>query len=110
MVTAMVMTPTALITTISLDANEWLDTDSDGIGDNSDQYPYDPSQSVDSDGDGFGDNTNGTRGDAFPEDGSEWLDTDGDGVGDNSDDLPFNPSQTSDADGDGFAMTQLHRC
>ena len=60
--------------------NESVDTDGDGIGDNSDAFPNDPLESVDTDDDGAGDNT-----DAFPFDPSETRDTDNDGVGDNSD-------------------------
>ncbi|NQU74306.1 MAG: FecR domain-containing protein, partial [Candidatus Omnitrophica bacterium] len=91
------------------DPSEWIDTDSDGIGDNAD---------TDDDGDGYSDsdeNDNGTDplssesvpsdndgdytsdlndpdddndgrldvNDAFPLDPNEWLDTDSDGVGDN---------------------------
>jgi hypothetical protein len=47
------------------------------VGDNSDLYPDDPSESADTDGDGVGDNA-----DAFPNDASETKDSDGDGVGD----------------------------
>jgi len=54
------------------DPYEWIDTDMDGIGDNSD---------IDDDGDGFNDSS-----DAFPLDRNEWSDTDGDGIGDNWDD------------------------
>ena len=93
------------------DAEEWLDTDGDGTGDNAD---------IDDDGDGFSDAIEATCGsdpldanslppdtdqdgscnavdgdddndgyadvtDAFPLDAGEWVDTDGDGTGDNSD-------------------------
>ena len=61
-----------------MDKDEWLDTDSDGIGDNTDP---------DKDGDGH---ANGA--DAFPLDPTEWSDIDGDGIGDNTD---------PDKDGDG---------
>jgi len=37
------------------DPSEWKDTDSDGIGDVLDAFPYDPYESVDSDDDGVGD-------------------------------------------------------
>ena len=56
------------------------DYDNDGVNNEDDAFPYDPSESMDTDGDGWGDNS-----DAFPNDPDEWLDTDGDGVGDNSD-------------------------
>ena len=57
-----------------LDANEWLDTDGDGIGNNSD---------TDDDNDGWPDSN-----DFFPLDANEWLDTDRDGIGDNGDNCP----------------------
>ena len=44
---------------------------------------------MDSDGDGVGDNS-----DAFPEDASEWMDSDGDETGDNTDAFPENPEMT----------------
>ena len=50
-----------------LDSSEWLDTDLDGIGNNTD---------TDDDGDGVSDNL-----DAFPLDKTETTDTDGDGIG-----------------------------
>ena len=40
-----------------------MDSDGDGVGDNADAFPNDPSETMDSDGDGVGDN-----GDAFPND------------------------------------------
>lgn len=75
------------------DANEWLDTDSDGIGDNSDPdsdndgvlnendpFPLDPTESADLDGDGIGDNSDPDRDgdnvaneeDYFPDDPNAW--------------------------------------
>ncbi len=62
------------------DPSEWLDTDKDGIGNNAD---------LDDDNDGVADSS-----DAFPLDASEWKDTDGDGIGDNAD---------ADDDNDGIA-------
>ena len=38
------------------DGTEWIDTDGDGVGDNSDAFPFDASETLDSDGDGYGDN------------------------------------------------------
>jgi len=70
------------------DPSEWADSDGDGVGDNGDVFPGDPSEWADSDGDGVGDN-----GDAFPNDPSEWADTDGDGYGDNSDAFPNDPTK-----------------
>ncbi|MCJ2533228.1 MAG: hypothetical protein LN411_04830 [Candidatus Thermoplasmatota archaeon] len=56
------------------------DSDGDGIPDNSDSFPADPSEWKDSDGDGVGDAS-----DAFPDDPTECLDTDKDGIGDSAD-------------------------
>ena len=67
------------------------DSDDDGIPDEDDAFPNDPSEWQDSDNDGYGDNA-----DAFPFDSNEWNDSDGDGIGDNSDSYPF------DYDNDGF--------
>ena len=90
-----------------LDVEEFLDTDSDGIGNNADldddndlvvdtvdAFPLDDSESKDTDGDLIGNNTDTDddndgvldTSDAFPEDASEYLDTDGDGIGNNADD------------------------
>ncbi len=76
-----------------LDSAEWLDTDSDSIGNNADPdddndsvldaddvFPIDASESTDIDGDGVGDNA-----DAFPDDANEAVDSDLDNVGDNAD-------------------------
>jgi hypothetical protein len=65
-----------------------LDFDGDGVPDEVDAFPVDPTEQKDSDGDGVGDNT-----DAFPTDPAEIVDTDGDGVGNNAD---------SDDDNDGI--------
>ena len=91
------------------DANEWQDTDGDGIGngadidddgdgaiDGLDAFPLDASEVADRDGDGVGDNA-----DAFPDDPEETEDTDGDGVGDNGDAFPADPGESTDTDGDG---------
>lgn len=84
---------------IFTDLTSFADTDGDGVIDNLDAFPNDPTESVDSDADGVGDNL-----DAFPLDATETLDTDGDGVGDNSDNAPLiaNPDQ-ADLDQDGIA-------
>ncbi|MDQ8197862.1 thrombospondin type 3 repeat-containing protein [Pelagicoccus enzymogenes] len=87
-----------------------VDTDGDGVADNADAFPADPTEWVDSDGDGTGDNS-----DAFPSDPTEWSDNDGDLVGDNADldddndgvadgedAFPFDASEWSDLDGDGL--------
>ncbi|MFT5282092.1 MAG: hypothetical protein ACI94Z_000919 [Yoonia sp.] len=86
-----------------------IDRDGDAIFDNSDAFPFDPSEATDTDLDGVGDNN-----DAFPNDPSEQLDTDQDGTGNNADDdddndgtndeadaLPLDPTNTHDADADG---------
>ncbi|MGK0499066.1 MAG: filamentous hemagglutinin family protein [Oceanicoccus sp.] len=78
------------------DPNESTDSDGDGVGDNSDLFPNDPNESTDSDGDGVGDNS-----DLFPNDPNESTDSDGDGVGDNSDLFPNDPNESTDSDGDG---------
>ncbi len=79
------------------DPTETTDSDGDGVGDNADVFPNDPSESADSDGDGVGDNA-----DAFPNDPTETADSDGDGVGDNADAFPNDPTETADSDGDGI--------
>ena len=73
------------------------DMDGDGVSDQNDQFPADPSEWNDADGDGIGDNS-----DAFPQDASETLDSDGDGVGDNSDIFPLDFTESMDSDGDGI--------
>ena len=73
-----------------------VDSDRDGVVDEEDIFPADPSESSDLDSDGVGDNS-----DAFPYDAGETTDSDGDGVGDNSDAFPNNPGETTDSDGDG---------
>ena len=91
------------------DAQEWQDTDGDGIGnttdpdddgdgvgDDTDAFPLDASESADRDGDGVGDN-----GDACPDDPDDTADTDGDGVCDNADAFPDDPEETADRDDDG---------
>lgn len=57
-----------------------IDSDGDGIPDNQDAFPNDPTEWDDTDGDGFGDN-----GDLFPNDPAEHADNDADGIGDNAD-------------------------
>jgi hypothetical protein len=93
-----------------IDATEWADFDSDGVGDNADAdddadgvpdtedlFPYNAAESADSDGDGVGDNA-----DALPFDASETKDFDSDGVGDNSDNCLLNSnSDQLDTDSDG---------
>lgn len=64
------------------------DWDNDGAS-SSDAFPFDPSEQLDSDMDGVGDNT-----DAFPNDASETADSDNDGVGDNADAFPNDPEKS----------------
>ena len=81
--------------------------DFDGISDENDRYPADPTQWADSDDDGYGDNPLGTNGDSCPSSfGNSTLgllgsDQDGDGHADLTDDLPLEPTQWDDLDGDG---------
>ncbi|WP_163933703.1 heparinase II/III family protein [Paraferrimonas sp. SM1919] len=94
-------------------ANEWRDSDGDGVGDNSDAFVLDAAAALDSDQDGYPDSWNEGKSaddssseprlelDAFINDANEWRDGDGDGVGDNSDAFPTNPTESLDSDGDG---------
>ena len=112
-----------LVDLFPLDASEWSDWDSDGIGDNADNdddndgisdnedaFPLDNTESLDTDGDGVGNNSDddddgdgiADGDDAFPLDAGESLDTDGDGVGDVADAFPNDPTETLDTDGDGL--------
>jgi len=89
-----------------LAAAEWLDTDSDGMGNNADPdddndgvadiddaFPLDAAEWLDTDSDGTGNNADldddndgvADTDDAFPLDATEWLDTDSDGTGNNAD-------------------------
>ncbi len=69
------------------------DDDNDGVNDEEDVFPLDPTEWVDTDGDGTGNNADADDDndevldvdDAFPLDASESMDTDGDGVGNNAD-------------------------
>ena len=70
-----------------------MDSDGDGVGDDTDAFPEDATETMDSDGDDVGDNT-----DAFPNDPLETMDSDGDGVGDNADAFPSDPSKTKVTD------------
>ncbi|UCE91576.1 MAG: hypothetical protein JSV90_09325 [Methanobacteriota archaeon] len=56
------------------------DIDGDGVPNDIDAFPSDPSEFRDSDGDGIGDSA-----DVFPHDPSETDDSDSDGIGDNAD-------------------------
>lgn len=96
-----------------------VDDDGDGMSNESDSFPNDPTRSQDTDSDGFDD----LEDDCYLEAGNSTIDrtacpdTDGDGYSDptlpignasgwNSSDgadaLPFNPTQWIDSDGDGY--------
>jgi len=65
------------------------DIDGDGMANDNDAFPYDPSEQSDIDGDGVGDNTD--------------ADDDGDGIADGSDNCPFvGNSDQADLDGNGI--------
>jgi hypothetical protein len=99
------------------------DDDNDGINDDEDAFPLDPTETVDKDGDGIGNNADTDDdndgvldiNDVFPLDPTESADTDGDGVGDNADTdddndqvpdaqdaFPLDPLESLDTDGDGI--------
>jgi hypothetical protein len=88
-----------------------LDADGDGITDDFDDFPLEPTQWKDSDGDGYGDNISGKYPDAFPSDPTQYSDADGDGFGDNNsgndpDAFPNDPTQWLDTDEDGYGDNQ----
>ncbi|WP_010362558.1 S8 family peptidase [Pseudoalteromonas citrea] len=99
------------------------DADNDGVNDDKDSFPLDPSEWLDTDGDTIGNNTDddddndnyADSKDKFPLDASEWLDTDHDGIGNNADTdddndgyadsddaFPLDTSEWLDSDGDGI--------
>jgi len=83
-----------------------IDTDGDGVSDFYDAFPDNADETVDTDLDGVGNNADDDDdndgfpdlADAFPVDDSEYLDTDLDGIGNNAD---------ADDDGDGVDDLQL---
>ena len=102
--------------------SEVADSDSDGAPDDEDVFPLDGSETTDTDSDGVGNNTDTDddgdevldADDAFPLDGSETTDTDRDGVGNNADTdddgdevldaddaFPLDATETTDTDSDG---------
>jgi hypothetical protein len=70
-----------------------IDDDNDGVFDTVDAFPLNSSETVETDGDGVGNNTDTNddnnsaldANDLFPLDASETIDTDGDGTGNNAD-------------------------
>ena len=103
------------------------DSDNDGINDDQDAFPFDPTETVDTDVDGIGNNADPDDDndgvpdaqDIFPLDPSESLDTDGDGLGNNADAdddndgvlddddaFPLNSLESTDTDGDGIGNNE----
>ena len=85
------------------------DADGDGWDDVADQLPNLANQWLDQDGDGYGDNATGPQPDACPGvagnstiDRYGCVDDDGDGMSNASDAFPNDPTRSQDSDGDGF--------
>ena len=85
------------------------DIDGDGISDDDDDYPYNPTQHSDEDNDGYGDEVNGYLGDNCvyywgdsTEDRRGCPDQDGDGWSDLNDDFWRDGNQWNDTDNDGY--------
>ena len=87
-----------------------LDDDNDGVADDADALPLDPTETLDTDSDGTGNNADNcalvanraqdnTDGDAFGD--ACDADDDGDGVADGSDAFPLDSSESVDTDSDG---------
>ncbi|TAA41715.1 thrombospondin type 3 repeat-containing protein [Corallincola spongiicola] len=100
-----------------------LDDDNDGVDDIADAFPVNPTETLDTDGDGVGNNSDSDDdndgvadiSDAFPLNANEQLDTDGDGIGNNADSdddndgvaditdaFPLDANEQLDTDGDGI--------
>lgn len=75
---------------------EVVDSDNDGYDDNSDDFPYDPSEWRDSDRDGRGDNS-----DVFPFEAAWQDDSDEDTYANKADTHPYDPMLWNDNDDDG---------
>jgi hypothetical protein len=74
-----------------------LDWDKDGVLNDFDDFPFDPTEWVDSDGDGVGDNS-----DEYPQNKLLTRDSDKDGYADEIDSHPYNPSLWNDRNGNGI--------
>ncbi|MDB2556767.1 hypothetical protein N9X77_02230 [Luminiphilus sp.] len=91
-----------------------FDSDKDGLNDAEDDFPFDSSETLDSDSDGIGNNTDSDddgdgvsdEDDAFALDPAESLDTDGDGVGNNADGDDDNDGIPDGADDDPLVSAQ----
>ena len=87
-----------------------IDTDGDGVPDDEDAFPEDPTESVDTDGDGIGNNADLDDDDDGLTDEEEAAlgtdplleDTDGDGSDDFRDAFPLDSSESVDTDSDGI--------
>lgn len=102
--------PGAEIESVTPVSSGQCDLDSDGVNDDNDAFPDDPTESIDTDGDGIGNNSDtdddndgvADVDDAYPLDPTASSDTDNDGVADNFDAFPLDASETLDHDGDGI--------
>ena len=99
--------------TSTVDRYGCVDGDGDGISDENDAFPTDPTRASDADGDGYDDLEDGCMLIAgnSTQDRLGCTDSDGDGYSDgdtqwtlvnNSDAFPLEPTQHADQDGDGF--------
>jgi hypothetical protein len=86
------------------------DSDGDGVSDDQDAFPNDPTEWADNDNDGIGDNADLDDDNDGLSDTDEVVagtdpcnpDTDGDGVSDGADALPNDPQEWADNDNDGM--------
>ncbi|XOV89507.1 MAG: FG-GAP-like repeat-containing protein [Pseudomonadota bacterium] len=96
------------VSTSSIDCD--TDTDSDGVPDAVDDFPFDGAEMIDTDQDGIGNNADTDDdndgvldvNDALPYDAKESVDTDSDGVGDAADAFPTDRAESKDTDRDGI--------
>ena len=100
-----------LVSACQWDESNGSDYDDDGVPNELDAFPHDPTETADSDEDGKGDNSDefpydydndgvSDALDIFPKDINESVDSDGDGTGDNADIYPY------DFDNDGVPDDQ----